>query len=282
MHFLLFVIICSTSIALILKYNDTRKGELIVLLSGNYLAAATIAFILLILNDSKLFTCQTLLYGAGLGLMFVITFLLLAFAISGAGTGLAITSSRLSVIIPILLSIIFFNESPTELHIIGFLFTVLTFVLFYLSVRSNQKSGEGAIKYFFLIAVFVGIGINDFALKFFKVWRTEYEEPYFVFFIFSSAFVYSSIYIIIKRINIKLDTSLWGLILGIPNVLITVFLLSALAILPGIVVFPLMNVGIILLTTLMAFLIWKEKLNLWGVIALASGLIAILFLSLGG
>jgi drug/metabolite transporter (DMT)-like permease len=75
---------------------------------------------------------------------------------------------------------------------------------------------------------------------------------------------------------------MWGVLLDIPNVLTTVFLLSALAILPAIVVFPLMNVGIILLTTLLAFLIWKEKLNPWGVFALASGLLAILFLSLGG
>ena len=160
--------------------------------------------------------------------------------------------------------------------------TFVTFVLFYFSVRSGHKEGDGALKYFFLIAVFIGIGINDFALKFFKVWRSELEEPFFIFFIFSSAFIYSTIYIIIKKIRISPQTAMWGVLLGIPNVLTTVFLLSALAILPAIVVFPLMNVGIILLTTLLAFLIWKEKLNSWGVLALASGLLAILFLSLGG
>jgi len=282
MHFLFLVIICSTSIALILKFNDTRKGELIVLLAGNYLVAAAVAFILLILNESKSFSYPTLLYGSGLGFLFVITFFLLAFAISRAGTGLAITSSRLSVIIPILLSIIFFNESPTEQHILGFVLTFVTFVLFYFSVRSGHKEGDGVLKYFFLIAVFIGIGINDFALKFFKVWRSELEEPFFVFFIFSSAFIYSTIYIIVRKIKISPQTAMWGVLLGIPNVLTTVFLLSALAILPAIVVFPLMNVGIILLTTLLAFLIWKEKLNRWGVFALASGLLAILFLSLGG
>ncbi|MCZ7613164.1 MAG: hypothetical protein M5T52_06425 [Ignavibacteriaceae bacterium] len=69
--------------------------------------------------------------------------------------------------------------------------------------------------------------------------------------------------------------------MGVPNILTTVFLLSALALLPAIIVFPIMNVGIILLTTVMAFIIWKEKLNRWGVLALTSGMIAILFLSLG-
>lgn len=282
MHFLLLTIICSTSIALILKHNDTKQGELIVLLSGNYIIASSIALILLLLNDSRNFSLQTFLFGASLGLMFVVTFFALALAIKHAGTGLAITSSRLSVIIPIILSMLFFNEIPNELYIIGFLFTIITFVLFYFSVKSGHRDGDGILKYFFLIAVFIGIGINDFALKLFKVWRPEHEEPYFIFFIFSSAFVYTAIYIIIKKIKIEKNTALWGLTLGVPNVFTTVFLLSALAILPAIVVFPLMNVGIILLTTMLAFWIWKEKLNRWGVLALTSGLLAILFLSLGG
>lgn len=281
MHFLLLVILCSTSIALILKYNDTRKGELIVLLAGNYLVASSIALILLLISPSAKFSFQTLLFGAALGFMFVITFFALALAIKHAGTGLAITSSRLSVIIPIIISILFFNETPNELYLIGFVFTFITFILFYFSVKSGYKAGDGKLKYLFLLAVFVGIGINDFALKLFKVIRIEQEEPFFILFIFSSAFIYSSAYIIIKKIKIEKQTALWGFTLGIPNVLTTVFLLNALAILPAIVVFPLMNVGIILLTTLMAFYIWKEKLNRWGVLALASGLIAILFLSLG-
>jgi len=282
MHFLLLVILCSTSIALILKHNSTRKGEAIVLLAGNYLVASLIGLTLLTLNDEKIFSIHTLLFGAGLGLMFVLSFFAFAKAISYAGTGLATTSSRLSVIIPILLSIIIYDELPNELHLLGFLFTVITFILFYFSVKGNHKDGEGSLKYLFLIAVFIGIGINDFAIKVFKNWRPEQEEPFFVFFIFSSAFVYSSIYIIIKKIKIIRQTALWGLVLGIPNVFSTIFLLAALALLPAILVYPLMNVGIILFTTLAAFIIWKEKLNRWGVLALASGLLAILLLSLGG
>jgi drug/metabolite transporter (DMT)-like permease len=282
MHFLVLTILCSTSIALILKYSDTKKGEPIVLLAGNYLVASLIGLTLLILNDEKIFSIQTLVFGAGLGLLFVLSFFAYAKAISFAGTGLATTSSRLSVIIPILFSIIIFNELPNELHLLGFAFTVITFILFYFSVKGDHKEEEGIFKYFFLIAVFVAIGLNDFAIKVFKNWRPEEEEPYLIFFIFSSAFVYSSIYIITRKIKINRQTALWGLVLGVPNVFSTFFLLGALALLPAILVYPLMDVGIILFTTAVAFLIWKEKLNRWGVLALASGLLAILFLSLGG
>ncbi len=282
MHFLLLTILSSTSIALILKFSDTKKGEPIVLLAGNYLVASVIALILLFFNESRLFSFQTLIFGSVLGLLFVMSFFVYAKAISFARTGLATTSSRLSVIIPILFSIIIFNEQPKVIHIVGFVFTLITFILFYLSVKENHRDGEGILKYLFLIAVFVGIGINDFAVKIFKSWKPEHEEPFFVLFIFSSALIYSLIYILFKKIKVKRNTVYWGMALGVPNVLSTIFLLAALALLPAISVYPLMNVGIIVLTTFLAFIIWKEKLNRWGMLSLVSGLLAILFLSLGG
>jgi len=282
MHFLLLTILCSTSIALILKYSDTKRGEPIVLLAGNYLVATVISLTILLFRDDKLFSQEIFFFGLGLGLLFVLSFFAFAKAISFAGTGLATTSSRLSVIIPILFSIIIFNEVPNEFHFIGFILALITFVLFYFSVKENHKAGAGVLKYLFLLAVFIGIGINDFAMKVFKSWRPAQEEPFFVFFIFSSAFVYSSIYIIIKKIKIIKSTAYWGLTLGVPNVFSTVFLLGALSLLPAILVYPIMNVGIIVFTTLLAFVIWKEKLNRWGVLALASGILAILFLSIGG
>ena len=282
MHFLLLTILCSTSIALILKYSDTRKGEPIILLAGNYLVATSISLTILLFKDDKVFSQETLFFGLGLGLIFVLSFFAFAKAISYAGTGLATTSSRLSVIIPILLSIVIFNELPNQYHIIGFVFTIITFILFYFSVKGNHKEGEGLLKYLFLIVVLVVIGINDFSMKVFKSWKSEQEEPFLVFFIFSSAFIYSSIYIIINKIRIIKSTAYWGLVLGVPNVFSTIFLLGALALLPAIIVYPLINVGIIIFTTLLAFLIWNEKLNRWGVLALTSGLLAIIFLSLGG
>ena len=280
MHYLFFTILCSTSIALILKYSDTRKGEPIVLLAGNYLVASLIALVKLLFTESKNFSIETMLFGCGLGFLFVVSFFIYAKAISYAGTGLATTSSRLSVIIPILFSIIIFSEEPKVDDLVGFAFTLITFILFYYSVKGNHKDGDSVMKYLFLLAVFIGIGINDFAMKFYKSWRPPEEEPFFVLFIFSSAFIYSSLYILINKIKVDKNTSVSGMVLGVPNVFSTIFLLGALALLPAILVYPLMNVGIIVLTTLLAFLIWKEKLNRWGVYALISGIIAILLLSL--
>jgi drug/metabolite transporter (DMT)-like permease len=282
MHFLLLTILCSTSIALILKYVDTKKGEAIVLLAGNYLVASIVSLFFILFKEDVFFSIHTLLFGIGLGLLFVASFFAFAKAISYAGTGLATTSSRLSVIIPIVFSIIIYNETPSEYQIIGFVFTIVTFVFFYLSISDGHKSGDGFLKYILLLAVLIGIGINDFSMKIFKSWKPEQEEPFFIFFVFSSALVFSLIYIAFKRKKIIKHTAVWGLILGVPNVFSTIFLLGALALLPAILVYPLINVGIIIFTTLLAFIIWREKLNRWGVLAITSGLLAIIFLSIGG
>jgi len=280
MHFLILTILCSTSIALILKHIDTKKGEPIVLLAGNYLVASIISLMFILFGEDVQFSVHTLLFGSGLGLLFVLSFFAFAKAISYAGTGLATTSSRLSVIIPIVFSIIIFDEAPSEYQILGFVFTAVTFILFYFSISDGHRAGDGFLKYILLFAVLIGIGINDFSMKLFKSWRPEQEEPFFVFFIFTSALVYASIYIALKKIKIDKHTAAWGLTLGVPNVFSTIFLLGALALLPAILVYPIINVGIIIFTTLFAFIIWKEKLNRWGVFALASGILAIIFLSL--
>ena len=281
MVYLLLNILCSTSIALILKYSDTKKDEPIVLLAGNYFIASIIATVLLFTKDEIIFTSETFLFGLGLGLMFVIVFFVFAKAIAYAGTGLATTSSRLSVIIPVLLSILIQNELPTEYHLFGFVFTIITFVLFYFSVKGNNNAKQGITKYLFLLAAFIGIGLNDYAMKVFQSWRSPNEEPFFVLFIFSFAFIYSIIFIRFKKIKIERKTFGNGVLLGVPNVFSTVFLLAALSELPAIFVYPIVNVGIILFTVIFAFILFKEKLNVWGFAALASGIIAILFLSLG-
>ncbi len=68
--------------------------------------------------------------------------------------------------------------------------------------------------------------------------------------------------------------------MGVPNVFSTIFLLGALSQLPAIFVYPTINIGIIIFTAIGAYTIWKEKMNKVGIVALISGIVAILFLSI--
>jgi len=128
--------------------------------------------------------------------------------------------------------------------------------------------------------VLVFIGVNDFAIKFFQLLRSSDEESFFVYIIFTTAFLTGMAVVLLRKIKVVRSDLLTGFVLGIPNVFSTIFLLAALNLLPAMIVFPVMNIGVIVTTTVAAFIIWKERLNKFGIAAVCLGIAAILLLSL--
>lgn len=280
MIFLILAIICSTSLGLILKHGRVKNSNTVLLINANYLTASTIAFAFVIFKYGFNFSFQSLLFGLALGFLFVSTFLLFSKSISLAGTALATVSARLSILIPVVLSIIFFSESPNLKMLFGFVLALITLYLFYLSLKNHNAHLEAGNKYLYLFLLLVGIGFVDFAMKLFEHNFPKDEKGLFVFTIFGSAFIYTSTYLKVKNIKFDAGTYQLGLLLGIPNVLAIHFLLAALGELPAIIVFPIQNIGVIVLTAVAAYIFWKEQINLYGKIALAVGIAAILLLKL--
>lgn len=280
MMFLILTIISSSSIALILKFNANRKGHPLVMLMGNYFAASLIASVIMFLKKDFAFSIEAFFFGLVLGVMFIGSFFIFAKAVETAGTSLATLSSRLSVFIPVLLVVLFLDEKPTTQHLIGFGLTVLTITLFYYSLKGRSKTESHKHKYYFLVGVLVFIGINDFAIKIFQHIRAVSEQSFFVYMIFTSAFLTGIVIILLRRIQVRREDVYTGFLLGIPNVSSTIFLLGALNIIPAVIVYPVMNIGVILITTISAYLIWRETLNSFGIAAVILGTAAILFLGL--
>lgn len=280
MLFLILAILSSSSLALILKHGHVKNANIAMLINGNYVTASLIALGFILFKYGFLYSIEALLFGSFLGILLAGTFVIYSRAISLAGTALATVSARLSVLIPVLLSIFLFGESPNIKMIFGFLLALVTLYLFYLSLKNHNNDINPAGKYFYLFAVLLGIGIIDFSLKIFEHKFLADEKGVFVFTMFFSAFIYTLIYLLIKRIKYDKSTYRLGLILGVPNVLAIHFLLAALGELPAIVVFPIMNIGVIVVTAAAAYMFWKEQINLYGKIALAAGIAAILLLKL--
>ncbi len=275
---LIFTVLCSTTIALILKQNDRQSGNILLLLSANYFVATVIGLIVWGSQSTKIFSWQPVLFGALLGGLFVFSFFAFAKAVAAAGTALATVSARLSVIIPVIFSIIFFGENPDPKNWIGFLLTLVTIFFFYKSLGSNSQKKLRLENYFFILAVLVGIGINDFSMKIFNEWRPESETGLFLLSIFFFAFIYSILIVAMQKIKFSKATLVRGAVLGIPNIFSTFFLIGALKALPAIRVYPTVNISVIILTALAAAGLWRETLNRPGIAALVSGSLAIVLL----
>lgn len=280
MLFLMLAVICSSSLGLILKYGSVKKTNINLLINGNYFTASVIALIFIFINDGFHFSFKATLFSAVLGILFAETFVIYSKGISLAGTALATVSARLSVIIPVLFSIIFFDEQPNIKMFIGFTLALITLYFFYLSLKNHGATSNSNSKYFYLFILLLGIGTVDFSMKIFEKTFPPIEKGTFVFLIFFFAFVYTLLKVGVQKVKFDKETYRIGLILGLPNVLAIHFVLAALSELPAIVVFPIQNIGVIVVTAITAYIIWKEKINLYGRIALIIGIVAIIMLKL--
>ena len=280
MIFLFLTIICSTSLVLILKHGSVKKSNILLLINGNYLTASVFALGFIVYKGGFHFSVNATLFAMGLGILFAETFVIYSRAINYAGTALATVSARLSILIPVLTSIILYGEKPSLQMLVGFVLVLVTLFFFYLSLKNHGNLSESTAKYFYLFLLLVGIGFVDLSMKIFERNFPIDEKGTFVFQIFSFAFIYTMARILISKIRFDKETYKIGLVLGFPNVLAIHFLLAALSVLPAIIVFPIQNIGVIVLTAIAAYLFWKEQINLYGKIALVFGIAAILLLKL--
>ncbi len=280
MTYLLLSVLCSVSIALILKYNDTKSGNAILLLTGNYFAA-TITTLILSFSDLNFdISLPLLALGALLAVFFVGSFFAFTKAVTAAGTALATVSSRLSVFLPALLSIFLYNEEPTPLHIVGYVLTFATLWLFYKSLKTDKSKSLNMSDFMYLFLLLIGIGVSDFGMKIFEEEFAGASKSMFLFSIFGFSFLYTLGISIIKKIKADKQTVLRGMILGVPNIFSSFFLIGALEVLEGYKTFPLVNIGVIVLTGIAARIFFKEKLNNYGLLSIASGIAAIVLMNI--
>ena len=154
----------------------------------------------------------------------------------------------------------------------NFTFNELKGIAFFLALAgiylSSTKGGKLSFdkKYLWLIIlIFVGQGIsdsifNDFAQKF------PNEGGYLFFMILFFMASISGILILIgKSIKTKnklqLKSIFWGVIFGVPNFFSLLFFLKALGSMSSSEVFPLVSMGVVVSSSLIGLLLFKEKLT---------------------
>lgn len=277
---LILTILCSTSIALILKINSIKQGDTLILLTGNYISASLISLILYFGNKGTTNSFELIPLGLFLSILFVGSIFAFSKSVTLSGAALSTVSSRLSVLVPIILSVIIFNEAPNAFQIIGLIFTFFTIILFYFSLNNRKQEDRNKNKFLYLISILIGIGVADFFMKVFQENWNNNDKPWFLFWIFFFSFL-STLFVSLKRKKIfNNKTMILGLIMGVPNIFSSYFLIESLKFYNAVIVYPIVNISIILATSVIVKIYWREPWNLYSKIALFIGLISITLLSL--
>ncbi|MFQ5613256.1 MAG: hypothetical protein ACE5H9_14100 [Anaerolineae bacterium] len=283
MLYLVLCIIGSAVVSVILKVYEAQDRNRLVIIASNYLVATILSGIWWTLGSggSLRLSAMTLLLGLGAGLLYALGFFLFMATTRRHGLAKPVTFMRLSVALPVLTSIFLWQEQPTLGQMAGLALTGLALWLLS-SVQLSSPSLSKASSWSLVVlggGLFLVIGLADTLAKAFEAGQLPGERGGFLFVTFGAAFVASVGLILARRVPVCRADFIAGLGLGLPNQLAVLFLLLALAHLPAIVVFPTLNVSLVLLSTLLGYLIWRERLNAHGTVGVAVTALALILIN---
>ena len=286
MIYLLLSIIASTLIIVLFKLFEKYKANTIQAIVFNYYAAF---FCGIFLYDSKInikeITSSVWFYGAiALGFLFILIFNLMALTAQRNGLSVASVAAKMSVVIPIVFGIVVYNEQAGLQKVIGIIFALIAVYL--TAVKNNTKFNlrQGLLLPF---AVLLGSGIIDTSIKYIETtYLASNGIPIFSATIFGCAALIGTIILFIKYLkkDFKFDIKslLGGLVLGVVNYGSIYFLLKALQFegLESSSIFTVNNVAIVMLSTIVGLVLFKEHISKKNWIGIAIAIISILLVTL--
>lgn len=218
------------------------------------------------------------------GVLLIIGFITFSLSARKAGVALTAISSRMSVVMPVLLGMLFLGDEAGILKIAGIL---LALVALYLTLKKDNKEKFSWKLIWIPLAVFLFMGLNDSIVKltqhFFLTGTGSGDYVSYAATAFMVAFFIGlilSFYRIYKGIRIfQLKNLAGGLVLGILNWFSIYYLLKGFEIMQVSVFVPLVNISVVTLSSIAGYLIFKENLSLVNRTGIFLALIAILLIA---
>lgn len=273
---------CSLMIAHLLKVTEVKQLRTLNTLSVNYLVAAIFA-ILVGLNGKSGFreidqTVVLIVFCVIVGAFFISNFVAYSKSVHHNGVGITIAAMRLSLLIPVAISIYWYLEYLDTLEITGIIGVFGAMVL--LIPRQNNIKVGSLNASWLLILVFLLSGFADASLKIYQEeYSTNLNELTFMGFVFLGAFVIGlALSLIRKGPLITKQEALLGAIIGIPNLYSSIFLIYALGGISGSIAYPVVNILNVLGGTLLGLFIWDDTVSSKQWIGISIAIIAIILL----
>ena len=213
------------------------------------------------------------------GGLFIILFWLIGLASQRVGISPTTVASKMSLAFTVLIMVLVFREAPSALAWAGIALAVLG-----VSFSSWGGSLTGAKGWWLLPVIFVASTISDVLINAAQLTRvTPVTEAVFPTLIFGFSALFGLVWLFFRKDRAALReprTWIGGALLGVVNYCSIYFLVLALSKsgLPASSVFSLLNVGVILIGTTAAMLLFKERLRAVQWIGLACSISALVLI----
>lgn len=284
-HLVLTILFSSLIYIIFKKFDDFKVNTSLAIVVNYWVCAFMGALFSKATSPTEMIDSvqDALPFAIGLGCLFILVFNFIAKTSQTFGVGIASISDRLSLIIPVVASFALYNDSASILKITGI---ALSLIAIAFSVSLNKESSSQKQFWYFPVIVFFGGGTIGALLKYVQNTFTTIDFNRFLLFLFGVAGFIGLLIFIVQFIQNK-NRFEWkslfaGTVLGIPNYFSMFFFMKALAhpTWESSIIFPLNNIGIMTVSTLVGIFLFKEQFNTKQKIGFALSLLAITLLIL--
>lgn len=280
MLFLILSIICSVTVGVIFKVSRKYNVNNSQIVAANYLFALLLCYFFFSPNLNAVGKEAPWILYTIIGLLLPSVFLFLAASIKHMGIVKTDAAQRLSLFIPILAAWFIFKEDFNSLKITAFLIGLPAILLILAKPSENTKN-----KWIYPTVVLLGFGLIDILFKQIALYTTlPYTTSLFV--VFSIALLIMVAVVIYELISTKARLQMKNIAFGgfvgvfnFGNILFYLKAHQAFVENPS-TVFAGMNMGVIILGSLIGVFVFKEKLTKMNYAGLALALLAIILIVL--
>ena len=283
MIFLILAILFSTGVFVAMRLFERYKLDNHQALMWNYVFASGTGFAICEHWDTAPQLVAEPWFGLSIltGFWFIFTYLLMTASTQRSGVTVTSLSSKLSVVLPILAGVIMLGE---RLNFVATTGIVLALVALVLVLERKKESGEKNNRSWLLpVCIFFGTGTGDILMKITEQQNSGDDLGFMIAFIYFVALIFGIIIVIwdIARGKSKWQwkSALGGIGLGVINFFSTSSVYHAMRSFDNVVLFPIYNIGVVSLTAIIGWLVFKEKLTLKNYIGLIIAVIAVILIT---
>lgn len=284
MIYLILAILFSTGVFVAMRLFERFRLDNHQALMWNYVFAAGTGFLMCKQLDTLPQLVAEPWFGLSLvtGFWFIFTYLLMTASTQRSGVTVTSLSSKLSVVLPTLAGVLLFHEKLNFVATCGIVLALVALVLVVGGRAQSDKTNK--INWLLPVFIFFGTGTGDILMKLTEQRNNADDMSFMIAFIYFIALLFGIIIVTYELIRGKSHwqwkSALGGIGLGVINFFSTYSVYHAMRCFDNVVLFPVYNIGVVSLTALTGWLLFKEKLTWKNYLGLAIAIIAVILITL--